>query len=154
MSDADDRLQYVCGKKMNKIEGRGPARGKEIPPRAKLRSKVKRGRMQCLETSILALILALALLGTAVALTITVCESGCENTSIKSALNHSKPGDIIEVHGGTYYENLDIRGNVSLVGIPDEKGMPVIDGGGHGSVIVINIDGVSISGQRCICEDR
>lgn len=159
MSVADDRLQYVCAKEIHEIEGKGPARGKEMAARAKLRSKVKRGGMHCLETSILALILALALFGSAGALTITVCESGCENTSIKSALNHSKPGDILEVHGGTYYENLDIRGNVSLVGIPDEKGMPVIDGGGHGSVVVINIDGVSISGFKltnsgdCGCGD-
>lgn len=122
-------------------------------------SEAKRGGMHYLETSILALILALALLGCAGAFTITVCESGCENTSIKSALDHSKPGDIIEVHGGTYNENLDIRGNVSLVGIPDGKGMPVINGGGHGSVVTINIDGVSVSGFKltnsgdCACGD-
>jgi hypothetical protein len=32
--------------------------------------------------------------------------------------------------------------NVSLVGVADEKGVPAINGSGHGSVVVINIDGV------------
>jgi parallel beta-helix repeat protein len=115
--------------------------------------------MRCIETIILVLILTSALLGCARAVTITVCESGCDNSSLKSALDHSGPGDIIEVHGGTYYGNLDIRENVSLVGIADEKGMPVINGRGNGSVVIINIDGVNISGFKltnsggCGCGD-
>jgi nitrous oxidase accessory protein NosD len=114
----------------------------------------------CHRTSILALIFAfIFLLSCARAVTITVCESGCENSSIKYALDRSGPNDIIEVHGGTYNENLDIRRNVSLVGIADERGMPVINGGRNGSVVIINIDGVNISGfkltnsGKCGCGD-
>ena len=122
-------------------------------------SEGKGGGILCLGTFILALILVSALLACAGAATITVCESGCDNSSIKSALDRSGPNDIIEVHGGAYNENLDIRRNVSLVGIADERGMPVIDGGGQGSVVVINVDGVSISGFKltnsgdCGCGD-
>jgi nitrous oxidase accessory protein NosD len=144
---------------MYAIEGKGPVRGIEMPAGAPSMSVAEGGGIRCLGTSILALILASALLGCAGAVTITVCESGCENSSIKSALNHSGPGDIIEVHGGTYYENLDIQRNVSLVGLADEKGMPAINGSVHGSVVVINIDGVNISGFKltnsgdCGCGD-
>jgi nitrous oxidase accessory protein NosD len=144
---------------MYAIEGKGPVRGIEMQAGAQSRSEMKGGGIRCLGTSILALILASALLGCAGGVTITVCESGCENSSIKSALNHSGPGDIIEVHGGTYYENLDIQRDVSLVGLADEKGMPAINGSDQGSVVVINIDGVNISGFKltnsgdCGCGD-
>ena len=153
----DDNM--YADNKMYTIEGKGPVRGIEMPAGAQSRSAVKGGGIRCLGISILALILASALLSCAGAVTITVCESGCENSSIKSALDRSGPGDIIEVHGGTYYENLDIRENVSLVGIADEKGMPVINGGGNGSVVIINFDGVNISGFKltnsggCGCGD-
>ena len=141
------------------IEGKGPVRCIEMPIGAQFRSEVSRKGMHCIETTILALILTSALLGCAGAVTITVCASGCENSSINSALDRSGPGDIIEVHGGTYDGNLHIRENVSLVGIADEKGMPVINGSGNGSVVIINIDGVNISGFKltnsggCGCGD-
>jgi parallel beta-helix repeat protein len=145
--------------KMYAIEEKGQVGGIEMPAGAQSRNEVSGGGMRCLKTTIMALILTLALLGCAGAVTITVCESGCENNSIKSALNYSRAGDIIEVHGGTYYENLDIQRNVSLVGVANEKEMPAINGSGHGSVVVINIDGVNISGFKltnsgdCGCGD-
>jgi parallel beta-helix repeat protein len=138
--------------------------GKERTEKAQIRSEGEIGWMQggkrrYSRIALLSLIFASTLLGYAAAATITVCESGCDNSSIKSALDHSNPGDIIEVHGGVYREKLDIKRNVSLVGVADEKGMPVINGGGDGSVVIINIDGVNISGFKltnsgdCGCGD-
>jgi len=123
------------------------------------RSGFMDGAMHCLRCSILALILLSAILGCAGAATITVCESGCDSSSIKSALNQSMTGDVTEVRGGTYNENLDIQRSVSLVGVSDGDGMPEINGSGHGSAVVINIDGVNISGFKltnsgdCGCGD-
>ncbi len=83
------------------------------------RSGFVEGALHCLGSTIVALILLSAILGCAGAATITVCESGCDSSSIKSALNQSMPGDVIEVRGGTYNENLDIQKSVSLVGVSD-----------------------------------
>lgn len=115
--------------------------------------------MHCLRCTILALILLSAILGCAGAANITVCESGCDSSSIKSALNQSMPGDIIEVRGGTYTENLDIQKKVSLVGVPLGGELPEINGRSHSSVVVINIDNVNISvfkltnSGNCSCGD-
>jgi nitrous oxidase accessory protein len=45
-------------------------------------------------------------------------------TSIKEAVNHSNPGDTIEVYSGTYYENgiLISTERISLIGMPYELG--------------------------------
>ena len=126
---------------------------------ANFRSGFVEGAMHCLGCTIVALILLSAILGCAGAATITVCESGCDSSSIKSALNQSMAGDVIEVRGGTYTENLDIQKSVSLVGLPDGDWMPEIKGSGHSSVVVINIDNVNISGFKltnsgnCSCGD-
>ena len=126
---------------------------------ANFRSGFVEGALHCLGSTILALTLLSTILGCAGAATITVCESGCDSSSIKSALNQSMAGDVIEVRGGTYTENLDIQKSVSLVGLPDGDWMPEIKGSGHSSVVVINIDNVNISGFKltnsgnCSCGD-
>lgn len=75
-------------------------------------------------------------------------------TSIKEALNHSSPGDTIEVFSGTYYEHwISItQEGISLIGIPHElgngndTGKPFINGQGLYSVFIVDVSNVTITG--------
>ena len=78
-------------------------------------------------------------------------------TSIKEALNHSSPGDTIEVFSGTYFEhNIIITlDGISLVGMPydlgngSDTGKPFINGQGLGDIIRIKAArNVTITGFR------
>jgi parallel beta-helix repeat protein len=72
-------------------------------------------------------------------------------TSIKEALNHSSPGDTIEVYSGTYYENgiLIAEEGISLIGMPyelgngNDTGKPFINGDITGTRILNVISIVS-----------
>jgi nitrous oxidase accessory protein len=75
-------------------------------------------------------------------------------TSIADALNHSSPGDTIEVFSGTYNENhisITVEG-ISLIGIPHElgngsdTGEPFINGQGLNSVFIVHSRNVTITG--------
>jgi parallel beta-helix repeat protein len=75
-------------------------------------------------------------------------------TSIMEALNHSSPGDTIEVFSGTYYEHgINItKDGISLIGIPyelgngNDTGKPFINGGGNDDLIEIKAENVTIDG--------
>ena len=68
-------------------------------------------------------------------------------TSISEALEYAEPGSTIYVESGVFHEHLTIEKSVSIIGI----GYPVVDGGGHGSVIVINnTEGVKIEGLKIV----
>ncbi len=75
-------------------------------------------------------------------------------TTIKEALNHSNPGDTIEVFSGTYKEHgLYITNQgISLIGIPQElgngndTGKPFINGQGLYHVIYVEAPNVTITG--------
>ena len=81
---------------------------------------------------------------TARADTITVCASGCDHTSLKSAINAASDGDVIELFAETYSASGIVNGNPSdpsdngtaftVIGVPDQDGdgLPetIIDGGG------------------------
>jgi len=77
-------------------------------------------------------------------------------TSIKEALNHSSPGDTIEVYSGTYMEHaINITNRfISLIGIPQElgngsdTGKPFINGQARDNVIHVKAPNVTISGFR------
>ena len=62
--------------------------------------------------------------------------------TIESALAAAQDGDVIEVHGGSYDAPLIIDKSVSLIGIDH----PVIDGGGEGSLVLINAPDVVFQG--------
>lgn len=70
-----------------------------------------------------------------------VC-SACAYTTIEAALDAARPGDTIQVRGGTYRGPLVIAKPVSLVG----RDRPVIDGGDHGTVVRITAPGVTLQG--------
>jgi len=54
-------------------------------------------------------------------------------TTIESALDEARDGDVIEVRGGVYHTSLVIKKSVTLEGV----GSPVIDGGGAGTVVTL-----------------
>jgi len=76
--------------------------------------------------------------------------------SIKEALNHSSPGDTIEVFSGTYYEHgINImEDGISLIGMPYElgngsdTGKPFINGEGKDDLIEIRSGNGTIDGFR------
>lgn len=62
--------------------------------------------------------------------------------SITELIAQARPGDTLSIPAGTYHEHLVIDKPVTLEG----KDWPVIDAGGHGDVIRINAENVSIRG--------
>ena len=78
--------------------------------------------------------------------TLTVCPNGCDFSSIQTAIDTANPGDTIEVHNGTYYENVNVNKKLILRGI----GMPVVDARGKGSPITLSEDYINLSGIKSI----
>jgi hypothetical protein len=63
---------------------------------------------------------------------ITVCSSGCDHTSIQAAVDSADPGDTILLGPDTFYENVVIGTDVSIIGAGREQ--TVVDGRGTGVV--------------------
>jgi parallel beta-helix repeat protein len=82
--------------------------------------------------------------------TYTVCPRGCDYTSIQAAIDASQPGNTIEVHSGTYYENVNVDEQLILRGIDTGGGKPVVDAGGIGSAIRLSHDGSVLDGFTAI----
>lgn len=83
-------------------------------------------------------------IGAASAATLNVGQ-GQTYTTIQSAINAAKTGDVISVSEGTYLENLVVKTNgISIIGQNKEK--TIIDGKKTGSVIRIEANNVKVSG--------
>ncbi|MCH2137330.1 MAG: right-handed parallel beta-helix repeat-containing protein [Phycisphaerales bacterium] len=86
--------------------------------------------------------LSLAFFGTSTsfAATYTVCDSGCDFTSIQDAINYADDGDTISLHPIRYYEsNLSTGGKaITIQGTsgPDGTGVTTIDAQQTGGVFV------------------
>ena len=65
--------------------------------------------------------------------------------TIQKAIDTAKDGDTIIVRDGIYYENLIINKSITLKSENGPKNC-IIDGNNSGSVVVINVDGVTIEG--------
>lgn len=64
-------------------------------------------------------------------------------TTIEAALADARDGDTVEVHGGAQaYPALVITKSVTLIGVD----WPVIDGGGQGTVVMLNAPGIVFKG--------
>jgi nitrous oxidase accessory protein len=63
-------------------------------------------------------------------------------TGMQARIDETTPGRIVTIHGGTHRGPIVIRGPMTVVGID----WPVVDGGGSGSVIQIEGDGVVLRG--------
>jgi len=93
-----------------------------------------------------ATLMCLLVLGQAHADVIAVCPSGCNYTSISEAIDAAEPGDVIEVQSGTYYENVNVTKQLTLLGVDTGGGRPVVDAGQKGSAITLSAEGVTVDG--------
>jgi len=93
---------------------------------------------------LIALMISILVLGYATAATISVGPKDADYPQIQQALDNASDGDIIEVHSGTYHENVYLFKSVQLLGVDTGKGMPVVDAGGSGSVINIMANGSTV----------
>lgn len=89
--------------------------------------------------------------------TLTVCPSGCQYTSIETALQSSRPGDIIMVGPGEYRENIWLRGGVRVQGAGADKSYligagpaPVVCGYPHDLTNAV-LDGFTIRANSSLC---
>lgn len=98
------------------------------------------------ETGLNFLITSILIVGLAQANTLTVSQNGHNYSSIQVAIDSANSGDIIEVYNGTYYENVNIKKQVTLKGI----NIPVIDAGYNGSAITLSANGITIEGFKVI----
>jgi nitrous oxidase accessory protein NosD len=55
-------------------------------------------------------------------------------------------GDTIDVHSGTYYENVDVYKRLILRGMDTGGGMPVVDAGRNGNAITLSASGSTLDG--------
>jgi parallel beta-helix repeat protein len=109
--------------------------------------KAERG---CLPVAFLLVVGAFGLLVTVIpenveASTLFVGGSGPGNyTEVQSAIENATTGSTVFVHSGVYYEHLDIRTAISLVG--EDRNTTILDGGGIGQVVYVDAHDVSIVG--------
>ncbi len=78
--------------------------------------------------------------------TITVGPEGCDYVSIQAAIDAARPGDVVEVSGGTYRENLVVDMPILLRGAGNGTERPIVDAGGRGSGVTLVADGVRLEG--------
>ena len=64
--------------------------------------------------------------------------------TISAAITAANPDDVIEVHAGTYNENVLVNKRLTLIGNGTTN--TTINGGGTGDVVVISADDVNITG--------
>ena len=98
-------------------------------------------QMNCMYRTLLAAVALAFSSVTASAETITVCASGCDDTSINAAIGAASDGDVIQLAAETYFEGsqIDTVGKaITLRGVLDKAGEPasVLDGGGTHRVLI------------------
>ncbi len=81
---------------------------------------------------------------------ITVGSIDCDYTSIQEAIDAAKPGDVIEVQSGTYFENLNVDKQLTLHGADIGGGIPVVDGRNGKTGIALLSDGINLENFNVI----
>lgn len=69
----------------------------------------------------------LLLVGSAQASNLIVCPNGCGYASIQAAIDAANSGDSIEIYSGHYYEQIILNKNVTLKGINNGGGKPLVE---------------------------
>ncbi|UEC42835.1 MAG: TPR-repeat protein [Methanothrix sp.] len=80
------------------------------------------------------------------AATITVGPQEADYATIQGAIDAASPGDVVEVGGGTYRENVVVKIPIVLRAADGGGDKPIIDAGGRGSAVVLTADGVVLEG--------
>ncbi|MCJ7444473.1 MAG: right-handed parallel beta-helix repeat-containing protein [Methanotrichaceae archaeon] len=93
-----------------------------------------------------ALLFYLFLTGLTQSALLTVGKEGANYTVIQDAIDAASPGDVIEVRGGNYLENVIANKMLVLRG----SGNPVIDSNGNGSAVKLINDGIVLEGFALI----
>ncbi len=101
---------------------------------------MRRGKFVLCCATLIVLLLAGGV-GSAQASPLVVSPDGPYRT-IAAALDDAAHGATIEVHGGIYPGPLYVEKSVTLIGIDQ----PIIDGGGEGSIVIINAPNVTLQG--------
>jgi len=70
--------------------------------------------------------------------------------SIQAAIQASLPGNVIEVHSGTYHETINVTKRLVIRGVDVGGGLPVVDAGGKDSAINISADGVQLENLEVV----
>ena len=65
---------------------------------------------------------------------------------IQAAIDAANPGDVVKVHSGTYYENVNVSKQLTLQGMETCGSKPIVDAGESGSAITLTVDGITIEG--------
>lgn len=99
------------------------------------------------QVSISVLLLFLSLV--AQANTITVGSQGYDYTSIQEAIDAASPGDVVEVYGKTYNENVNVNKKLTLLGIDIGEGIPTVNANGS-SAITLSSDGITLKGFKAM----
>ena len=92
------------------------------------------------------IIILILMLGAASAAKITVGPENADYAKIQQAIDNATNGDVIEVHSGTYHENVYVFKPVALLGVDTGQGMPLVDASGAGSVITLASNGTTVEG--------
>jgi len=97
------------------------------------------------------LLAILLMAGSAGAVTWTVDDSGGANyTKIQDAIDNASAGDTILVYSGTYYENVDLNKQLTLRGVDNSGGGPIVNAGGSGSAITLSAGNSILEGVTTI----
>jgi parallel beta-helix repeat protein len=94
------------------------------------------------------ILIIFSILGATYAEIATVCPSGCDYASIAAGINVAHPGDTVEVHSGTYLENLIIKKPMILKGMDTGNGRPIVDANRNGSGIMLAANGITLTGFK------
>jgi parallel beta-helix repeat protein len=86
--------------------------------------------------------LMVTFIGLSGAIEITVGPTDSDFSSIQDAVNAARAGDLIEVRGGIYHENVVVDKKLDLKGL----GEPVVDAMGKGSTFVLLADDAALNG--------
>ncbi len=88
--------------------------------------------------------------------TLTVAKEGGDYSSIQAAVDAASPGDIVEVHSGTYQEQVKIDKRLTLQGMDTGEGIPVIYGGDNLDITTLTLlnDGITVKGLRMTYSEK
>ena len=77
---------------------------------------------------------------------LTVCQSGCDYSTIQDAIDVAEPGSTVLVLSGIYKESVEIDKQLTLLGVDTGDRKPILDGDGNDNAISLKADGIILKG--------